>query len=501
VRVETTVKQFKELLEKMKMLEGALGTVYFDALTGAPRGGADSRAKRMGFLQAEIFSLLVSDEMKNCLDTLAAHEDSLDEITRAMLRETRRNYEKEANIPVETVRAYSELTSKAHIVWEDAKASNDFASFAPYLERIIAMKKEMLAYRGSDELPYNQLLDDYEPGQTMETLDVFFAKLKAAIVPFFKELKESGKQIDTNFKHHPVAIEAQREISDMLAEKVGYDLNRGMIRETEHPFCITIGGRDDVRITTHYHEMNFLSSFYSVIHECGHAIYEQNKKDEIAGTILDDGVSMGIHESQSRLYENVIGRSRAFWGYICDELKTKLPDQFAPVTADMLYTATNQVEASLIRIEADELTYPLHIMVRYELEKLLFSGDVDVYDLPRLWNEKMEEYLGITPPDDARGILQDVHWSEGLMGYFPSYAIGSAYAAQFWAYMEREMDVYGLIQKGEFAPITDWLKNHIHAHGLLYTPTELVHRIAGEQLNVEYYIAYLTQKFRGIYGI
>jgi carboxypeptidase Taq len=417
-----------------------------------------------------------------------------------MYRLSKRIYDKSAKVPAEKMRAYSELKSNANVVWEDAKANNDFKSFAPYLEKILSMQKELLTYRDEDKHPYDMLLDDYEEGATMESLDVFFGKLRENIVPLLKRVMDSNNHPDASFLSIPVPIETQRKTGRMLSEKVGYDFNRGMLRETEHPFCNAID-RNDVRITTKYHENNFIKSFYSVIHECGHGIYELNGNDEIAFTILDGGVKGGMHEGQSRFYENIIGRSAAFWEHVCDDVKALLPEQFNSISADKFFAAANVVKPSLIRIEADELTYPLHIMLRYEIEKLLLSEDIDVYELPRIWNEKVEEYLGITPPNDTLGILQDVHWSIGLIGYFPSYAIGSALAAQFASYMEKDFDVNAVIRKGEIAVLTNWLKKHIHGHGKMYTPEELIKRIAGEPLNVDYYIDYLTKKFTGVYNI
>ncbi|MCL2616970.1 MAG: carboxypeptidase M32, partial [Defluviitaleaceae bacterium] len=419
MNLEATIANFKEYLDKINMLHGALSIMHFDASTGAPRGGADARAKRMGFLAAEVFAMQISDKMKGYLDVLGKNLASLDEVTLAMYRVSKRNYDKNASIPVEKMRKLSELTSKAEVVWEDAKHANDFNAFAPYLRDIIAMRKDLLAYRESTAHPYDPLLDDFEEGLTTKICDEFFGKLRASIVPLLQRVTASPNKPDTSLRGIPVRLPKQREISTMIARKIGYDLHRGMIRETEHPFCSS-SGRDDVRITTHYYESAFLSSFYSVIHECGHAIYEQNKRDDIANTVLDDGISSGIHESQSRFYENVVGRSLPFWEHICEELKTYLPEEFAGITPTMFYEAVNEAKPSLIRVEADELTYCLHVMLRYEIEKMMFSSDVDVYDLPRIWNEKMQEYLGITPPDDTRGILQDVHWSAGLMGYFPT---------------------------------------------------------------------------------
>ena len=486
------IQDFKTHLDKIKNMQGILAILSFDANTGAPVGGSAARAGRIGFLSGELFALQTGKEMASLLDSLAGQK--LDPHTEAMYRISKKIYDNNVKVPAEKVRALSELTSKARVVWEQSKKDNDYATFAPYLKQIVDLKKEMLDARCSSLSPYNQLLDDYEEGLTMEDCDAFFTKIRSAIVPLLKTVQEREKDTDLSFRNLPVSLDAQRKISEFIAKKIGYDLNCGMIRESVHPFC---SGTDksDVRITTRYFEDDFLASFFAVLHECGHAIYEQNKSDDIANTILDRGISMGIHESQSRFYENIIGRSRPFWNHITDELKSYLPSGFSHVSPDMFYRAVNMAAPSLIRVEADELTYSLHIMIRYEMERMLFSGEIDVDKLPQLWNEKTEEYLGITPPNDAKGILQDVHWCEGLMGYFPSYSLGSALSSQLMHCMEKDIKVYELIEKGDFAPITGWLTKNIHRHGKLYTPKDIVLNTTGEELNAQYYVEYLTKKF------
>jgi len=348
--IETTIKEFKEYLDRIHMFNGAMAVMDFDAHTIAPEGGTAARARRDGFFAQEVFSLKTSDKMKGFLDKLAPHTDKLDPVTFAMYRESKREYDKNTKIPSELVGKFQELSSKAYTVWKKAKEENDFASFAPYLRDLIAMTKEMLTYRRTDDTaPYDLLLDDYEQGMTVEIYDQFFGKLKAVVVPLLRDVMSSEKQIDKNFLYNPVPIENQRNIANFLSELVDYDLNRGYIGETEHPFC---GGpdRDDIRITTHYYERQFMSSFYSVLHECGHAIYEQSVGDDVADTILDTGTSMGFHESQSRFYENVIGRSLPFWEYMTERLTAHLPAVFQAMTAQQFYEAANVAEPSLIRI-------------------------------------------------------------------------------------------------------------------------------------------------------
>jgi len=503
-KLAQTVQDFKAYLERIGMFSQAMSVMSFDSETIAPEGGLENRAKRAGFFELEIYNMETSSTMKDFLEALAPHLSELDEHTQAMYRLTKKTYDEATKLPPELVQAYAELTEESGSVWRKARVDNNYQAFAPYLKRIIEMKKQMLVLRANEVpeggQPYDILLGDFEEGMTVQKYDDFFQKLKAVVVPLIKQVQASKKKIDTSFVNAKVDIPTQREISKLLANRIGYDLNRGYIGEAMHPFC-NGAHRTDVRITTHYYEDDFMSSLYSVMHEIGHAIYEQNVGEDIADTILGTGASSGIHESQSRLYENVIGRAPAFWEYITDELKTLLPKEFADVTPHMFYEAANESKPSLIRVEADELTYSLHVIIRYEIEKMIFTSEIDVNDLPALWNQKYQEYLGITPPNDSDGVMQDIHWSEGLFGYFPTYALGSAYAAQMLHYMNQEFDVNALILKGEFAKITAWLTEKIHKHGSMHTPNKLVELAFGEQLNGEYYAQYLKDKFSKLYQL
>ena len=502
MQVEKLVSDFKAYVERISMYGQLMSIVGFDSETVAPAGGTAMRAKRAGFFGLEIFKMRTSDEMKNFLTELTPHLPSLDKETRAMYRICKKAYDEGTKIPPEKVREFAQLRSESGDVWVQARKDNDFAAFAPYLQRLVDMKKEFLQLR-ADEIPeggvpYDIYLSDFEEGMTVKMYDDFFEKLKAVVVPLIKKLAASDVEIKTDFVETFVDIDTQRKISGLLANKIGYDLNRGHIGETAHPFC-TGPEKTDVRITTRYDENAIFSSFYGIMHECGHAIYEQNINDNIADNILGSGTSMGIHESQSRFYENVIGRSLPFWKYICDDLKEILPASFADATPQMFFEACNKSQPSLIRVEADELTYSLHVIIRYEIEKMIFAGEVEVKDLPKLWNDKYLEYLGVCSATDADGVLQDIHWSMGAFGYFPTYALGSAYAAQLLHYMNKEMDVDALIEKGEFGKITAWLSSKIHQHGSTYTPNELMEMNFGEQLNGEYFAKYLNDKFGTLY--
>ncbi|MDR2168476.1 MAG: carboxypeptidase M32 [Clostridiales bacterium] len=498
--MEQIIQDFKAYLGEMRMFRQAQAIMSFDDSTIAPKAGVAARARRNGFFAQKVFKMTISEEMKGFLDALESEVGNLDAPTAAMYRIAKKNYDKNTKIPVELVREFSELTAKAHVAWEQARENDDFEHFAPYLEQIVAKSKEMVGYRLKEgQHPYNILLDDFEEGMTMEIYDEFFAKLRETIVPVLKTVVNSGKQPEAGFMREFVPKADQEKISFFAAEKIGYDLERGYITESTHPFC-NGSHKTDVRMTTRYDENDFISSFYSILHESGHAIYEQSVCDEISDTILSRGISMGFHESQSRFYENVIGRSRGFWEYIAEELKTYLPESFKDITPEQFYRATNQARPSLIRVEADELTYSLHIMVRYEIERMLFNDEISVRDLPEVWNKKYEEYLGITPPNNTLGVLQDIHWSMGAFGYFPTYALGTAYASQFVAQMKKDIDMDALIAKGDFAAITAWMTGKIHRHGSIYTPAELLKQICGEQLNADYYTAYLKGKFEGLYS-
>ncbi|MDR1540736.1 MAG: carboxypeptidase M32 [Clostridiales bacterium] len=490
-------EEFNLYLEKMNAINMALNIMYFDRATGAPKGGVKSSSKFYGILSAESFGMSVSDEMAGFLKQLEK-ENQPGEIDKAVLRICRKDYESFRKIPVEEMREYKELEAGAQAIWEKAKEASDYSYFAPALEKLIEFKIRFADYRRGAKDRYDVYLSDYEEGMDQETLDAFFAQLKKTIVPLVKEIGKSGRRIDESFLSRPVPIQRQREISSLLIKRLGFDLNRGVLRESVHPFTCDIG-QNDVRITTNYHENAFLSSFYSVLHEVGHALYEQNKIEEIADTILDKGASTGIHESQSRFYENIVGRSLEFWESIYDDAIAILGEDFKDVSAKALFEVSNIVKPSFIRIEADELTYSLHVMVRYEIEKLIMSGNYSINELPKEWNRKMEEYLGITPRNDAEGILQDVHWSGGSFGYFPSYAIGNAYSAQIFSCMKKDIPFYKKIRQGDIASIQNWLSEKIHRHGCLKTPEELIMNIAGEKLNASHYAKYLEDKFSAIY--
>ena len=498
-----SVQQAREALKKLEQTQAAynhaLGVLYLDATTAAPSDTWEGRGKTMEVMSQITYDLLVNDENDELLSYLEAHADELDAQTKREVEVLRKSYDQIHRIPAEEYVAYSVLINDAESVWHKAKPEDDFAAFAPYLEKIVDYNRKFAGYYHPEMAPYDALLNEYEEGMNVETLDAFFAQLRQTIVPLIEKIRAT-KQIDDAFLYRHYPVEIQRKLSDYLMEVMGIDRTHCGIAETEHPFTTNFNNKD-VRITTHYFEDNLVSSMFSVIHEGGHALYELGADDCYNYTALAGGVSMGIHESQSRLFENLVGRSRAFVHYLYPTLKELFPAQLADVSAEEIWRAVNRAEPSLIRTEADELTYALHIMVRYELEKALIQGTLAVADLPAAWNTKYKEYLGVDVPDDAHGCLQDIHWSMGDIGYFPSYALGSAYGAQMLACMEKDLgDVFGDVAKGDLSRVTGWLREHIHRYASFKKPGELFESVCGK-FNAKYYTDYLTEKYTKLYGL
>lgn len=501
--VKQKERDFLQYVRKMESYQEALNLMYWDLRTKAPKNGMDHRAETIGVLSAEWFQMSVSDEMKNFLDELSESDVfvKLSRVAQKTVQLCKEDYVKNVKIPKEEYQAYAVLQSKSETAWEEAKEKADFERFAPYLKKLIEFNKKFISYWGFKDHPYNTLLDHYEPGVTVEMLDKVFNQLKERFIPFVGQIVESEHKPDTSFLYQKFQKKQQREFSKFLLKEIGYNFDAGRLDDTVHPFEIKIH-HGDVRITAKYDEYDFRTAVFGTIHEGGHAIYEQNIAGHLAGTPLDEGASMGIHESQSLFYENMIGRNYSFWKRYYEKLKQYSPGQFEHVALDDFYRAVNEVKPSLIRIEADELTYSLHIIVRYEMEKLLFEGALSVEELPHVWNEKYKQYLGIAPDHDGNGILQDVHWAGGSFGYFPSYALGYMYAAQFKQKIETDLsDLDQLIENGEFAAIRSWLSKHIHQYGKMKKPLEIVMEATGEPLNPTYFIQYLEQKYKDIYRL
>lgn len=498
----TTKENFLALLKKMSAYSEAISIMYWDMRTGAPKKGIPTRSEAVGTLSSEVFKMSVSEEMEGYLGELEKMEKSLDPVLFKTYEEVKKQFDLSKKLPEDEYREFVVLTSQAESVWEEAKEQADFDLFLPYLEKIVATTKRFIGYWGEQKgNAYNTLLDQYEPGMTTDIIDEVFNELKETIVPLVKKISESGKQPDTSFLFKHFQKEKQQQFSHEILKQLGYDFDAGRLDETVHPFAtgINIG---DVRITTKYDENDFRSAIFGTIHECGHALYEQNIDKELEGLPIAAGTSMGIHESQSLFYEQFVGHNENFWEHNFDLLKKHSPEQFEGVALEDFLRAINVSKPSLIRIEADELTYPLHIMIRYEIEKGLFNDEFDVKDLPRIWNDKYEEYLGVRPENNGEGVLQDVHWAGGAFGYFPSYALGYMYAAQLKDAMVRDLPNFDeLCLNGEFGPILDWLTGHVHKYGKMKTPLEIIREATGEGLNAKYLANYLSEKYSKLYNL
>ncbi|WP_019413937.1 carboxypeptidase M32 [Paenisporosarcina sp. TG20] len=495
-------EKFLNYVKEIQSYSEAIGLMYWDLRTGAPKKGVDQRSQVIGTLSSKVFSMQTSDELAEMLEVLSKDLDSLDPITKRTFEEVKKDYDMNKKIPAEEYKAYVILTSKAESVWEQAKEKSDFAMFMPYLKEIVETNKRFVTYWGvKNNNPYNTLLNEYEPGITTEILDDVFGKLRNKIVPLAKKIAESANQPETAFLFKEFPKEKQKGFSLDILKQLGYDFDAGRLDETVHPFATGLN-RGDVRITTKYDEHDFRTAVFGTIHECGHALYEQNISADLEGLPLSTGTSMGIHESQSLFYENFVGRNEKFWEHNYETLQAYSPAQFGHVSIEEFLLAINESKSSLIRIEADELTYPLHIMIRYEIEKGLFNGEMKVEDLPQIWNDKYEEYLGIRPSNDAEGILQDVHWSGGAFGYFPSYALGFLYASQLKAAMLKDLPNFDeLCATGELEPIKNWLTDKVHRHGSMKKPLEILLDATGEGLNATYLVSYLEEKYGRIYQL
>lgn len=498
-----TVEQALAAMDKYQQTKAAydhaLSVISLDATTAAPSDSWEGRGRTMEVMSRVTYELETNPENGEWLSVLETCKEELTPIQRRQAEVIRKSYNMTIKIPAEEYVAYSVLLNDAQSVWEKAKNQNDFESFAPYLEKIVDYNKKFAGYYNAELDPYDALLNEYEEGMTMQTLDTFFAQLREVIVPLVVKI-QNAQPVDDAFLHKNYPLEIQRRFSDYLMEVLGLDRRYCGIAESEHPFTLNFNNKD-VRITTHYYEENPTFSMFSVIHEGGHALYELGADDCYNFTSLSGGVSMGIHESQSRFYENIIGRSEAFVHAIFPKVKELFPEQLEDVDEKMFHRAINKAEPSLIRTEADELTYANHVMVRYEIEKQLIAGTLAVKDVPAEWNRLYKEYLGIDVPSDKEGCLQDNHWSGGAIGYFPSYALGSAYGAQMLHKMQEDLgDIWDDVAKGDLSKVTAWLREHIHRHASFKKPGELFEEVCGK-FDAKYYTDYLTEKYTKLYNL
>ena len=504
----TTNEELEGLLGELDELESALYALGYAQVqisyageTYDPPKAAPGRAEALASLGARSHELLCSEETGQLLARLAARSGELDAMRAAQVRVLSRDRSLEADVPAEEVASFARLTSEAAEVWRKAKAASRFGDFEPYLERIIEARRRMAGMRDASRDPYDVLLDEYETGCDRAFYDAFFDQVKASVVPLVAAIRERGWQPSRACVEGTFDAARQLELSRDVVELEGLDMDALVIGETEHPFT---DGCDPnhVFIATHIYPDDLLSNVYSMLHEGGHALYEQGVDPAFSYTSLRDGTSSGMHEAQSRFFENIVGRAEAFAGPLLGLLRRRFPERFEGVEPHELWLAANRSEPSLIRTEADELTYPLHIVIRYEIEELLFSGEAKASDVPRLWADRYRSYLGIEVPDDARGALQDVHWAYGDFGYFPTYALGSAYGAQLLdAMVASGVDFDGALAEGDLAPIRDWLRERVWRFGRSKDPADIIADACGEPFDASHYTRYLERKFSRIYGL
>lgn len=492
------LQKYNDWVFRMSAYRMALSIIAIDKLTVAPEAGADYRDKRTAFLAGELFSVETDPEMEQLLKELLT-EEGLDEETKRAVKLYAKMVHDTVCIPKDEFVASEELMNASYNAWLEAKMKNDYSIFEPYLKQIIEVMKKRYEYRGVDMPLYDQMLDDYEPGMNREKYDAFFDALKTRLVPLIKKVTEA-EQIDESFLHLEYDPAEQKKYMDRILAYLHFDPSWGYQNETEHPF--TDGTcSNDMRTTTKYLKNNVVSAILSTVHEVGHATYQHDVDERYDGTILAAGISSGMHESQSRLFENYLARTKAFWECNYPSLQEQFPGQLGNVSLDQFVDALNVAKPSLIRTEADELTYPMHILIRYEIEKGLFDGSVSTEGLDKTWDDMYEKYLGVRSQTASAGILQDVHWSGGSFGYFPTYALGSAFAAQFVRKMRQEIDVDEALRSGHFETCVNWLKEHIHKYGCLYDADDIMKMATGEEFNVNYYIEYLEDKYTKLYHL
>ncbi|WP_435362820.1 carboxypeptidase M32 [Haloarchaeobius sp. DYHT-AS-18] len=490
-------EEFLSTVQRLSNVGYAQQVLNWDQEVMMPEEGTRARSQQLSALSAIGHELLTSDEMAGYLDDLEAAD--LEPEQEAVVREIRRKHERATRVPTELVQEISETTSEAHPKWKKAKEEDDFSIFAPSLEKLVELKKEYAEYIDPDKDPYEVLFEDYEPYLGLDTAEETLAQLREDLVPLVEDIRDSEVELATPFEGEFDA-ETQEELARDVLDTVGYDWDRGRLDVAPHPF--STGTQFDARVTTRFNPADPLGALTSTIHEFGHASYTLGLPDEHYGTPLGEARDLTVHESQSRLWENHIGRSEAFWERFLPAMKERFP-QLDDATPRDVYEAANTVkEDNLIRVEADELTYHMHIVVRFEIERELISGDLDVEDVPEAWNDKYEEYLGIRPDTDATGCLQDIHWSHGSFGYFSTYSLGSVLAAQLYDAAEDDIDdLESKVREGDFEELHAWLTDKIHRHGKRYTTDDLVREATGEDFTADYFIDYVEQKYGALYDL
>lgn len=492
-------EKYTSHLRKIADINYASAVLNWDQETYMPPKGADFRAQQLATLAGVAHELSTGEELGRILSDLG-NDASLDEKQKRNVIQSQKDYNDRKKYSTEFVEKMSRTISESFVAWQEAKQKDDFTIFAPKLSQLLDLKKQECEILGYKDHPYDALLDQYEPGAKTAELTTLFADVRAQLVDFVKQIAARPQNND-KFMYRHYRKDTQWELGIELLKQMGYDFEAGRQDISTHPFTTNFSSQD-VRVTTRIAENNLNEMIWSCIHEGGHALYEQGLPASEYGLPSGEFISLGIHESQSRLWENNVGRSYPYWKANFPKLRAMFPENLADVTDKDFYKAMNIVKPSLIRTNADELTYHFHILIRFEIEKALIEGAIDVNDLPSYWNSKYKEYLGVDVPSDAKGVLQDIHWSHGSFGYFPTYSLGSFYAAQFYAKVQSAIPGLEVeIEKGNMAPLLNWLRDNIHGHGKFYKADELCEKLTGEKLNFNYFMTYARKKYSGLYQL
>ncbi|GMU91331.1 MAG: carboxypeptidase M32 [Candidatus Hydrogenedentota bacterium] len=496
-----SIAALRERLGAVADVNAAIALLQWDQEVYMPPKGAEARGKQLATLSAMAHRLFTDPEVGGLIDACAASTNGLSYADARLVDVARYDYERATKLPESFVREFAEACSAAFERWVKARQDSDFAQFKPHLAKLVELARRKADYLGYEGSPYNALLEEFERGMTAERLKVIFSELAAKQSALVERILASPIQPDTSWMEGEWDVQAQWDFGMRVLRDLGYDLEAGRQDKSVHPFS-TIFAIDDVRITTRFDSSEPFSSLTGTIHECGHALYMQGHDREDARTPLADGASLGMHESQSRMWENIIGRSLPFWKHYTPIIKRYHKRRMSRVTPEQIYAALNRVRPSLIRVEADECTYNLHIIIRFEIEVGLIEGSIGVDDVPEAWNAKVKQYLGLDVPDDAHGCLQDIHWSHGAFGYFPTYALGNLYAAQMFEVIEKQLPtLWRDVGKGNFKPLLDWLRQNVHRHGRRKLATELIRDITGTDPSSEAFLRYLETKYRSLYGV
>jgi carboxypeptidase Taq len=499
-RLMTTIKE-------INLLSSAGSVLHWDQETHLPDKGHEHRGDQVSLIARLTHQQFTSPQIGQMIGEIEQSElvKTPDGDAAANIRELRRTYDRATKLPASLVEEMSKTAVLAHHAWVDARKNSNYDTFKPWLAKTLDLKRQEVACINPNTTAagtaYDTLLDEYEPGETTANLNRVFETLRAPLIDLVGRIGGSSKKAPLEILEQTYPAAAQEKLALEAAAKVGFDFAAGRLDVSVHPFCTGLGPRD-IRITTRYDEKYFGDAFFGVLHETGHALYEQGLPTDHWGTPLGEAISLGIHESQSRLWENLVGRSKSFWQYFYPQAQAAFGSQLKDVTLDRWHFAINDVRPSLIRTESDEATYNLHILIRFELEQALLAGDLPVDDLPNVWNERMKKYLGVTPPDAAKGCLQDTHWSGGAIGYFPTYTLGNLYAAQFFEQAKEDLgDLDAQFSRGDFTALLGWLREKIHRHGKRYRAPDLVQRITGKPLSAEPLLTHLRKNAQDLYGV